>query len=42
MDEALDLKGRATRDEWVAQAKELVAGKAPRAKTDRARAEEAE
>jgi large subunit ribosomal protein L21 len=42
MDEALDLKGRATRDEWVAQAKELVAGKAPRAKTDRARAEEEE
>ena len=42
MDEALDLKGRATRDEWVDQAKELVAGKAPRAKTDRARAEEEE
>lgn len=40
MDEELDLKGRATRDEWVAQAKELVAGKAPRAKSDRARAEE--
>jgi large subunit ribosomal protein L21 len=42
MDEALDLKGRATRDEWVEQAKELVAGKAPRAKTDRARADEEE
>lgn len=40
MDEELDLKGRATRDEWVAQAKELVAGEAPRAKSDRARAEE--
>ena len=40
MDEALDLKGRATRDEWVAQAKELVAGKPPRAKADRDRAED--
>jgi large subunit ribosomal protein L21 len=40
MDEALDLKGRAARDEWVEQAKELVAGKAPRAKTDRARADD--
>ena len=38
MDEALDLKGRADRDEWVEQAKELVAGKPPRAKTDKARA----
>ncbi len=38
MDEALELHGRATRDEWVLQAKELVAGKPPRAKTDRARA----
>ncbi len=37
MDEALDLKGRATRDEWVEQARELIAGKAPRAKTDRAK-----
>ena len=42
MDEALALKGRATRDEWVEQAKELVAGKAPRAKSDRARADEEE
>jgi large subunit ribosomal protein L21 len=40
MDEALDLKGRAARDEWVEQAKELVAGKPPRAKTDRARADD--
>ncbi|MEE2691443.1 MAG: 50S ribosomal protein L21 [Pseudomonadota bacterium] len=40
MDEALELHGRATRDEWVEQAKELVAGKPPRAKSDRARAEE--
>ncbi len=42
MDEALALKGRATRDEWVEQAKELVAGKPPRAKTDRARASDEE
>lgn len=35
MDEALELHGRATRDEWVEQAKELVAGKPPRAKADR-------
>lgn len=42
MDEALELHGRATRDEWVEQAKELVAGKAPRAKSDRARADEEE
>lgn len=40
MDEALELHGRATRDEWVEQAKELLAGKAPRAKTDRARADD--
>ncbi len=42
MDEALELHGRATRDEWVGQAKELVAGKPPRAKTDRARASDEE
>lgn len=42
MDEALELHGRATRDEWVEQAKELVGGKAPRAKSDRARADEEE
>ncbi|HXI86765.1 MAG TPA: 50S ribosomal protein L21 [Parvularculaceae bacterium] len=30
MDEALELHGRATRDEWVEQAKELIAGKPPR------------
>ncbi|KRA44868.1 50S ribosomal protein L21 [Devosia sp. Root635] len=33
-DEDLDLRGRAERDEWVAQAKDLVAGKPPRAKVD--------
>lgn len=38
MDEALELHGRAERDEWVAQATELLAGKAPRAKADRAHA----
>ncbi len=40
MDEALELHGRATREEWVEQAKELLAGKAPRAKTDRARSDD--
>ncbi|MEZ5928521.1 MAG: 50S ribosomal protein L21 [Parvularculaceae bacterium] len=39
MDEALELHGRAERDEWVEQAKELIAGKPPRAKTDRERAD---
>jgi large subunit ribosomal protein L21 len=33
-DEELDLRGRVERDEWVAQAKDLVAGKPPRAKID--------
>ncbi len=35
-DEELGLKGRATKEEWVEQAKELLAGKAPRAKVDQA------
>ena len=30
-------KGRVAREEWIEQAKELIAGKAPRAKTDKAR-----
>ena len=30
-------KGRVAREEWIEQAKELVAGKPPRAKTDKAR-----
>jgi large subunit ribosomal protein L21 len=34
----LKLNGRATREEWVEQAKELLAGKPPRAKSDQARA----
>ncbi|HTM79080.1 MAG TPA: 50S ribosomal protein L21, partial [Devosia sp.] len=33
-DTELELHGRADRDEWVAQAKDLVAGKPPRAKID--------
>jgi large subunit ribosomal protein L21 len=32
----LALRGRATREEWVEQAKELLAGKPPRAKVDQA------
>ena len=38
LDEKLALKGRTKREEWIEQAKELIAGKAPRAKTDQARA----
>ena len=34
LDEELSLGGRIEREEWVAQAKELLAGKAPRAKVD--------
>ncbi len=33
-DEELELHGRAERDEWVQQAKDLIAGKPPRAKAD--------
>lgn len=35
VDEVLSFKGRIEREEWVDQAKELIAGKAPRAKVDR-------
>jgi large subunit ribosomal protein L21 len=35
-DEELKLRGRATREEWVVQAAELLAGKPPRAKVDQA------
>ena len=35
-DEELKLRGRITREEWVEQAKELLAGKPPRAKVDQA------
>jgi large subunit ribosomal protein L21 len=38
LDTKLGFKGRTSREDWLAQAKELVAGKAPRAKTDKARA----
>jgi large subunit ribosomal protein L19 len=38
LDEKLGLKGKSKREEWVTQAKEIVSGMAPRAKTDQARA----
>jgi predicted flap endonuclease-1-like 5' DNA nuclease len=38
LDEKLGLKGKSKREEWVEQAKEIVSGKAPRAKSDAARA----
>ncbi len=38
LDTKLGLKGRSLRDEWIVQAKELIAGKAPRAKVDQAKA----
>jgi large subunit ribosomal protein L21 len=37
-DDELKLRGRATREEWVVQAQELLAGKPPRAKADQAEA----
>ena len=37
-EEHLKQKGRFAREEWIEQAKELMAGKPPRAKTDKARA----
>ena len=40
-DAKLDLKGRIEREEWIEQAKELMAGKAPRAKIDQVAAEKA-
>jgi large subunit ribosomal protein L21 len=36
----LKQKGRVGREEWIEQAKELMAGKPPRAKTDKARSKE--
>jgi large subunit ribosomal protein L21 len=41
-DAELELHGRAGRDEWVAQAKDLIAGKPPRAKADQELAAENE
>lgn len=38
LDSKLGLNGRSERDEWLAQAKELLAGRPPRAKTDKRRA----
>jgi hypothetical protein len=38
IDAKLGLKGRSLRDEWIVQAQELVSGKSPRAKVDRAKA----
>jgi large subunit ribosomal protein L21 len=37
LDEQIKPKGRIAREEWVEQAKELMAGKPPRAKSDRER-----
>ncbi len=42
MDDELELRGRAEREEWVEQAKELLAGKPPRAKVDQAAAAKSE
>jgi large subunit ribosomal protein L21 len=39
-EEHLKQKGRFAREEWIEQAKELMAGKPPRAKADQARAKE--
>lgn len=41
VDEKLSFKGRIEREEWVAQAKELMAGKKPRAKVDQEAADKA-
>ncbi len=38
LDEKLNLRGRIEREEWVEQAKELMAGKPPRAKVDQKKA----
>jgi large subunit ribosomal protein L21 len=40
LDTDLKLGGRIERDEWVEQAKELLAGKPPRAKVDQAKADQ--
>ncbi len=39
MDDELELKGRTSREEWTIQAKDMLAGKAPRAKVDQAKAD---
>ena len=38
LDSKLGFKGRTAREEWIEQAKELLAGKPPRAKVDQAKA----
>ena len=38
LDAKLNLRGRIEREEWIEQAKELMAGKAPRAKVDQKKA----
>ena len=42
LDAELKLGGRIERDEWVEQAKDLLAGKPPRAKVDKEAAAKAE
>ncbi len=42
VDAELNFKGRIEREEWIEQAKELIAGKAPRAKIDQKAASKAE
>lgn len=42
LEKKVDFDNRLAREEWVAQAKELLAGKPPRAKSDRDRAEAAD
>jgi large subunit ribosomal protein L21 len=37
IEDSIKMKGRIAREEWIEQAKELMAGKPPRAKTDKAR-----
>jgi large subunit ribosomal protein L21 len=37
VEENIKMKGRIAREEWIEQAKELMAGKPPRAKSDKAR-----
>jgi large subunit ribosomal protein L21 len=38
LDSSLALKGRSEREEWIVQARELLDGKPPRAKVDKAKA----
>ena len=42
IEEALNAKGRAAREDWIEQARELMSGKPPRAKSDRARQKDQE